>query len=59
MWISEDDCHSPKFSLPHKVELLVRSTMKLFLPDSIIWNIRMRTNSYGRENSDSFRDMSD
>ena len=59
MWISEEDHNYPKSSLPHKVELLVRSLMELFLSDSIIRKTRRHTNERVREKADSFSAVSD
>ena len=59
MRISEEDSHSPKFSLPHNLDLLVRATMEIFLSDSIIRITSSHKNARGREKVDSFRDVSD
>ena len=46
MWISEEDCYSPNFSLPHNIKILVRALMEIILSVIIIKMIRRHTNSY-------------
>ena len=59
MQISEEDRHSPKFALPHNIELSVRTLIELFSSDSIIRTIRRHMDAYGRSKADSLRTASD
>ena len=59
MWISQGDCHSPKFSLPHNSDLSVRALMELFVSNRIIRSIRSHKNAYGSAKADRFMDVID
>ena len=57
--ISEEDFHSPRFSLPHNVELFFRSLIELVLSDIVIQTTRRHTNSYVNSNAERFSSASD
>ena len=59
MRISEEYNQSPKFFLPHNVELSIRELMDIFLSYRIIRTIGRHTNAYVREKANILRDLID
>ena len=54
MWISEEDRHSSKFSLPGHTNISARALMGLFVSYSTIWIIGRQKSTHVRAKKDSF-----